>query len=362
MLISAPQYKYSNYYQNNYHTPILKDNKYQLKNDTISFTSHSLETKLKRISSLHDPYSEITMVSDDEYGNYVRKIQKRPTAQAMVNLLHGYEDNMFYPELTTVSAIKDKLTEIKQNDLKRANKLDLNEILRELYPDAKISIKSKQLNVLKDIENYINSNKGDTKKKLSEIFEPVRETIEDDSFRINPLIKNVRDLKGVDSKTKYTVLELMEEFPNSRNSADVFIINNVNKSHKEIAEAFLTPSRVSIEHIRPQSKNGASSIENYIIASRRMNSLRSSMPLDKFIEKNPQIITYMQKYFDDLINKINRGGLKYMTLTLADTAETLEKESKGYINIDMSKLSLKELKKIEPFKEKLSKLITYFEK
>ena len=86
MLIFSNQYKLNNYYQHNYHTPILNDNKYHLSKDTVSFTSNSTETRLKRISSLHDPYSEIIMVSDDEYENYLRKIHKRPTAQAMVNL------------------------------------------------------------------------------------------------------------------------------------------------------------------------------------------------------------------------------------------------------------------------------------
>ena len=331
--------------------------------DTVSFKGsdpNTVENKLKRISGLHDPYSEIVMISDDEYEKYMKKIEKRPTAQSMLNLLNSYEDNLFRPEKEVCEILSDGLNDLKKSDLKKANKVDLHELLNEYYIGAKVSLTRNQLGVLNKINTIIEHSNSDTKEKLTKIFEPVEQTIFDDTFRISPLLQQVREIKGIDRITKKMILQEMDNFPNSRNSADVFIINNAGKTHEEIAEAFVTPSRVSIEHIKPQSCNGKSVISNYLIASKRMNSIRSSLPLDKFIKRNPQIPNYMEQYFNDLVKKINNGGLTYMAISLPEVAETIEKQSKGLIQIEIAEISPEERKRGKDLRTQLDELIQKF--
>lgn len=338
----------------------------QLSCDTVSFTSskngNSLEEKMKTISGLHDPYSEIIMVSDSEFDKYMSKVEKRPTAQSVLNLLNGYKDNLFAPEKEACDILADELNNYKQNDIKSANKIDLHELLNRCYPNAKASLSTNQLAVLNNIKSVISETNGETNEKLTRIFEPVEKSIVDDSFRINPLLQEVRATKGIDKAAKKRVLQGMDKFPNSRNSAAVFIVTNAPRSHEEIAEAFITPSRVSIEHIRPQSCGGKSSLSNYLLASKRMNSIRSSLPLDRFIKRNPNVPNCIEKYFNDLIKKINNGGLSYVAISLPEVAETLKHESKGLVEYEIVELAPEEVEKTNLLKAQLDALIQKFSK
>lgn len=337
-----------------------------LKADTVSFKGNEskfLENRLKRISGLHDPYSKIVMVSYDEYARYINKTLKRPNAETMINLLEsGYKENMFEPEYLALSKMSDYYKIQKKKDPKAAKKLDLHDLCDRLYLSSKLNMAKQQLSVVDNVNEYISTTKGDTKKILTNIMKPVEDSIRDDSFRISPLLKKIYQAKGLDKTAKSNVLKMMEKFPNSRNSADVFIVNNAQKSHNDIAMAFLDPSRVSIEHIKPQSNSGHSDMCNYIIASKRMNSLKSSIPLSKFVEMHPDIPNNMQKYFDDIIGKINRGALTFMTLSLPETTATIAKESNGKVLVDLSNLSLSEVAKTSMFREKLSELVSHFQK
>lgn len=355
-----------NHYNNNYtsvNTRQRVGNFRALAVDTVSFglsdKDESLENKMKRISGLHNPYSDIIMLSDPEFDKYMKKVKKRPNVESMLNLLHGYKENMFEPELQTYELLSGIAKEINPQE---SREMDLHDILNELYVGVKINLARKQLNVLSEINDYIENTHGETKQNLTKIFEPVKASISDDSFRINPLTEKVIKTKGIDKFARKNILELMKTFPNSRNSAEVFIVNNANRSHEEIAEAFLTPSRVSIEHIRPQSRGGASSVSNYLLASKRMNSVRSSMPFYQFVAEHPKIPGQIDRYFNDLVKKINQGGLTYMAMALPDISETLRTQSRGAIDIEVVDLSNEEQSNVSKMKEHLEQLLRKFGK
>ena len=335
--------------------------------DTVCFTSNeisSVETRLKSISGLHDPYSNIIMLSAPEYKNYLLKIEKRPNALAMLNLLTSYEKNLFEPEKEACEYMKYKLDEYKKygGNKKPISKLDFNDLLQDIYPEAKENLKNKQKNKVEEIQKYLSKAHGDTKENLTKVFDSANEAIENDTFRLAPLFCKVRELKGVDKEVKKNVLNLMQTFPNSKNSAEVFILNNKDKTHEEIAEALLSPSQSTIEHIKPQRINGPSTITNYLIASKRMNNLRNSESLSQFINLHPEIPSYTQRYFDDIVNKINRGGLKFLTPHLQDITDNLRRQSKGLIDIEITNISKKELRNNDIYKEKLDEFLKLYSK
>lgn len=360
MFISNNINHYNSYINNN--KSALRQNvlsNHVLSMDTVTFTG-SNETRLKNISGLHDPYSDIVMVTDDEYSRYLKKLDKRPNALTVLNLLSSYDKNMFPPEQEVCETLTDMISDKRRENLRLANKVDLHDLLNELYVGSKVSLARNQLSILGEIDELVSGFKGNSKKVFTEIFEPVKNSIKDDSFRMSPLLAEVYSRKDVNFADKQKVLELMKKFPNSRNSADVFIINNAEKSHREIAEAFISPSRVSIEHIRPQSAGGESSITNYLIASRRMNNLRSSMPLDKFVMEHPNIPMQTERYMSDLVKRINKGGLTYMAMSLPKITETLRAESKGAIDIEVLDISSKENKRAGKLEDQLSELVRKF--
>ena len=165
----------------------------------------------------------------------------------------------------------------------------------------------------------------------------------------------------IDNKSAVdNIIKLSHNFPNTATHPDAFIVKYADKSHEEIAELLISPAQISIEHIKPSSEHGESKGSNYLAASRRMNNYRSSTPLDEMIERYPDIPRQTQRYMDDLIAKINRGGLADIGMTLADVKESLYKESKGRIDVDLSKMNPEITQKAESFKSKVGKLIEHF--
>jgi len=59
----------------------------------------------------------------------------------------------------------------------------------------------------------------------------------------------------------------------------------------------LTIKTVSLEHLQPKSKGGKSNLENFVIASKRLNNLRGNQPLDKFIRKD-KAREYLYQFID----------------------------------------------------------------
>ena len=151
-----------------------------------------------------------------------------------------------------------------------------------------------------------------------------------------------------------------ERFPSSVTSPEVFIVNNANKTSQQIAEAFIHPALISVEHIKPYSKGGESSAKNYIAASTRMNNIRSSTPLHEFIRRFPNIPTCTQRYIDDITLKINRGGLRNLAVAMPEVKEGLNKQSKGLINVDISNISNDVTQGANKLRTKIDELVNYF--
>ena len=118
------------------------------------------------------------------------------------------------------------------------------------------------------------------------------------------------------------------------------------KTAYQLGIALVEPSVGSLEHIRPRhpqdgSEGGKDKYSNYIYASRDWNVKRKNTPLDKWVTEHPEFKENMQKYMDAVIEKINKGeALKRCRVYPIIVAETLEKESKGLIKLDTSKLKL----------------------
>ena len=149
-------------------------------------------------------------------------------------------------------------------------------------------------------------------------------------------------------------------FPNTATSTDAFIVKNADKTHAEIAELLISPGLISIEHIKPSSERGKNSGTNYLAASKRMNNLRQSMPMEQFIELFPKIPDYTQRYMDDLIEKINHVEIEPVAYLLGDVKESLYEESKGKIDVDITGVRPDISEKVSVLKSQVAGLMDYF--
>lgn len=322
-----------------------------------------IENELRNIDGVHDPYSDIVMISERKFNAFRTKLKKRNNSKSMITLLSAQEEHMFPPEKEVFGYIKSYTKKTAKNSSKKARELTFSEILQDLLPNAKVHLVNKQVNVIKNIQKLSEKQLSEeSQKKVNQVLSTIEESIYNDSFRIGPAKKELAKLRNEipEKKAFKRIMQETERFPSSVTSPEVFIVNNANKTSQQIAEAFIHPALISVEHIKPYSKGGESSAKNYIAASTRMNNIRSSTPLHEFIRRFPNIPTCTQRYIDDITLKINRGGLRNLAVAMPEVKEGLNKQSKGLINVDISNISNDVTQGANKLRTKIDELVNYF--
>ena len=167
--------------------------------------------------------------------------------------------------------------------------------------------------------------------------------------KLNVITNNMTDKESAKG-----LQNIAEELPRAHDNMSAFIIKFTQKDPKtklektpyQIGISLVEPSVGSLEHVKPRhpqdnSQGGKNLYSNYLYASKEWNTRRRNMPLDKWVEQNPQIKDNMQAYIDAVIKKINTGkALQNCKVYPIIIAKTLEQESNGLIKLDTSKLKL----------------------
>lgn len=87
----------------------------------------------------------------------------------------------------------------------------------------------------------------------------------------------------------------------------------------------LNNKNVSIEHLKPKSKGGKSTLDNFVLASKEKNNLRGNKDIRNFAQRE-KILNYLYQFMG--IKLPNFNGDKY----IADIIRTLNK-----LGIDLTK-------------------------
>ena len=138
-------------------------------------------------------------------------------------------------------------------------------------------------------------------------------------------LKNiVKDLK--DKKLAREIITIAHELPTSADSVSAFIVKHIDDSPEKIGYYLFKGSLASIEHIDPKvsqvkedvlsikkkknkkvkkkagnNASGKNHINNYGLSSAYINTIRSNMPFDEWIRRNPQSYKSIQKFVDRLV-------------------------------------------------------------
>lgn len=331
------------------------------KTDSPKKISKRVEETFKNMEGLHDPYSDVIMITSDKLTRFQDKLKKRTNAESMTNLLNGYTQHMFPTEKEVFNLFKHDIEEAKQRGVD--SNLTLTDILQNNYVDAKSRLVNSQMDVLDEIRVLSKKKlKRDDKEYVDLYLAIIEKDIYNDSFRIKSSRELLSRLENElsDKQTAKEIIKLTKKFPNTSTNSDAFIVKNYNKSPEEIAELLISPSQISIEHIKPSSERGEDSPSNYLIASKRMNNYRRSIPLYELIEEYPNIPQQTQRYFDELIARVNCGGLDEIGISIPDVKDSLYEESNGLIDVDISNLSQELVDKSNEMKAKLDELKDHF--
>ncbi len=292
---------------------------------------------LKKLKGIKCPYFGVEMLSGYDLSKIEKQIDNCSDMQEVINTLSNYKKYM----QETEKKIFLKFVEFSKNFPQKT----LPDCLKMLYDEAIIKLKLEEFNVLDDVDkislNLSPQNALMVHAKTTRCRQVILENNKSDTFKRRILLNSLDEITTTNSDNETKILEKLKDravyLPTSGTSENAFIVKYAERSQEEIAKRILRPSFATIEHIKPDSLNGENTIGNFLLASSSANSLRSNMPLYKFIEMFPTIPQKCQIYIDQIIEQIHKGHLRKNETYPYKVKRTLEEQSDGKISLDLSK-------------------------
>lgn len=303
----------------------------------ISFKACDTFVLLNYADRLNCAYGNRPMIAQNELQKLFSKLAKRPNAQAAINLLQNYVRYMYRIEGEVFDLFLDA---------DHKNKLNFVQILKEYVPSSLERLKEKQQSILTSTDTIIDMLSPKVKEQAKAVLEDTLIKTEDGTFTRKYPLDLINGIKGNpdDVKLLDNIYHAWYQLPRSSKDIDAFIVGYSKQSHDAIARRLLSSAAATIEHIKPQSKNGGDTMSNYLLVCAQLNNERSSMPLDEYIMLNPdiEIPKNLQIYMDSVIREIGIKNSLMSTKSWYPEAmkETILEESSGYVNLDTSKLIL----------------------
>jgi len=261
-----------------------------------------------------------------------------------------YDDINEYLKQNPSASIKDYLEENLQNSVIRLGQKE-RQVLAIIKPKLDTIQNS---NDRKKLKQQVLSGIAKTRDYVEEEKENGDSRIIGSNFRRGKLIGGFKAVRQryVDANNQFysknneiifnNLENLYDSLPESRFDEDAFVVTYAQpeKNDSDIVKALITPSMLTIEHIKTVNHGGKNNLRNFMATSDAKNSKRDNDYLEDFVRKNPDVKKYCQWYADDIMKLIKEGkmeGYEWYPYALKDTLYT---ESKGLIEIDISEMNL----------------------
>ena len=307
---------------------------------------------LKKLRGIKCPYFGVEMLSGKDINNIERKLEQCNSVNDVVKVLSKYKKNM---------------QKIEKNIFKRFEKCStthpdfkLQNCLKMWYHDALIKLKLEEFSVLDDIDKLslklTPENALLVHSKTTEFRQIILKNEQSRTFKRKMLLDSLDKIKP-SKKERKIFAEIKDKatyMPTSGTSENAFIVKYASRSHQEIAKRILKPSVATIEHIKPNSKNGENDIGNFILVSNGANCLRSNTPLYRFIKRFPKIPNLCQNTINQIIRIINANKFRGHETYPYKVKRTFAQESKGAILLDLSQCKYNEEQAVAAEKSVLS--------
>lgn len=259
------------------------------------------------------------------------------TSAKAIKVLSEFKDNM--PDIEKLCF--EKFEKISRTSPNKA----LAEIVKNLRDESLKKLKVNQFNVLRDINSMSANLSKDSVARIKALLKESKKIIEKDSpdnlFKRKTFIKKLfRITSEIPEKELGEKIHTKSfEIDNSENDVNAFIVKYSQRSSSEIGQRLVSKAVSTIEHIKPQVNKGENLDKNYLLECAGCNNSRMAIPLDEWIKNvHPEMPENTQKHFDFIIDLINQKKIKDFDDYPEEVAKTLEKESKGLIKIDTSRL------------------------
>ena len=290
---------------------------------------------LKKLKNITCPYRGIKIIPAENVKYFENRLSKVKTAHDAFELLSIYKEHLLKTELELYAIFKD-FCAINPDD-------DLQNCLQMIKTNCLIRLKLEEFEVLDDVDILSRKLSVNTALKLRHKTTKCRQIILSDSTRdtfkrktflnsLEEIVPNENE-KEIFNEIKNKALFL----PTSESSKNAFVVKYSQRKQVEITRRLFIASTGSIEHIIPYSQGGLNTMGNFLLTCASGNRYRENMSLVNYIKRFPKIPKYCQKYIDDIIEVIHRGGLEGNETYPYKIKEKLSKESQGRIMLSLSK-------------------------
>ena len=289
---------------------------------------------LKKLHGLTCPYYGCKMIPGGELSRIEKKLDKCKNLNDAITELSKYTAFMQKTEKAIYERLKIKAGQSPNSTI--------DSCLREWYDDAIIKLKLEEFNVLDNVDKISQKLSPQTalilRSKTTRCRQIILANNQEDTFKRKTFLNSLNEITPLPGEA--AVFEQMKDMalylPTSGSSENAFIVKYANRSHAETAKRLLRASVATIEHIKPESLGGSNSLDNFVLASASANSYRSNMPLNKYINRFPDIPANCQKYINKLLKLMNAGALKGFETYPYKIKKCLFNESKGLIKIKIT--------------------------
>ena len=200
----------------------------------ISFKKSNAEKVLKTFTNhVGDAYSGYPMLREKTVKEIFQKLDKRPNAQAAINLLNSYTKYLYRIESQIYEIILDAPYKHKKT---------FDEILKQHVPGALIRLREKECYILQSTDDFIKELSSSTRYAVSQIRDYSLKQVDDDSFRrVTPLglIQGISVCPEEDVILRQ-IYRTWFRLPHSFMDEDAFIVENSKMSHTSIAKRLMT--------------------------------------------------------------------------------------------------------------------------
>ena len=290
---------------------------------------------LRKLVNITCPYTGIKMIPGKALKGFEKRLAVCENAQDIVDLLSTYYNNLQKTEKSIFAIFKDFASLNPRDSIKNCLEMLYNTCLKKL--------KLEEYRVLDDVDKMSHKLSIDTALKLRAKTVKCRDIIETNKAGHTFKRKIFLDSLG-DIIPQHNEREIMENIknhslflPTSGSSTNAFVVKYATRDQEEIARRLFLASTATIEHVIPASKGGTNHIGNFLLASANGNRYRENLPLQKYINRFPDIPKYCQQYMNDIIDAIHNGELYGNEDYPYMIKQTLLKATGGRLAVSLSK-------------------------
>lgn len=253
---------------------------------------------------------------------------------------------------------KYKLAKIKEDVLKLDN-TKAKKVMNKLLKESKKFSNTTNANTIEHQKKVVDFMELILKKSVLKDNESLKNLIEISKSRLTKeeivvpfsrknfiydIAKLIEDLPDKNLQEKF--ITIAQKLPTSQESMSAYILKLSAEPAEKIGHRLLWPYLASVEHIFPRSCGGKDLMENFGGATTKANSNRKSIDFVAHMKQHPEVRENCQKYVDRLIELYHNGIFRKLNVNpkyIVDFKKTILNQSKGLLDLDISKLYSKKL-------------------